>query len=165
MNDDLRGYIFQLEAIKGAAKAVADTESQHALNHLRELLKAEDPDPVKRHRWLYTDDNAGYSHLNRDEQVLIAQTINGLFPEGPYTGGCRTYYSPEEWRGRNEQYGTDSVLIVCHDGGDFASMFNHAYENFDLMEQGRQALAAIGYFAEQCTSWYTAVYAIDPIKE
>lgn len=161
MDDHLRNYIFQLEAIKGAATAAADTGTQHAMTHLREVLKAPGPNPGDRHRWLYSDGNAGYDHLDGEEQQLIARTINQLFPEGPYTGGCRTYYSPEEWRGRGERYGTSSVLIVCHDGGDFAAMFNPDYECYDLMEEGRRALDAIGYWAEQCTSWYTAIYRKD----
>ena len=76
-------------------------------------------------------------------------------------GGCKTFYTPDEWIDRDEQYGTESALIIVHDGGDLAPCFNHAYTSWDHMESVCETLDEIGYFAEQCTSWYTAIYPID----
>ena len=91
--------------------------------------------------------------------VYIQQELGALLgKERPYDGGCRTFYSPEEWAARGESYGRESCLIVVHDGGDYASAFNYAYEDHELMEAMRAALDAEGYYAESCTSWYTAIY-------
>ena len=73
-------------------------------------------------------------------------------------GGCKVFYSPAEWAARGEDYGLESVLIVCHDGGEHAAYFNMDYLEYNLMEQMVQALNAAGVWVEQCTSWYSAVY-------
>jgi hypothetical protein len=90
--------------------------------------------------------------------VYIQHELTALLGNAPSTGGCRTFYSPEEWTERGESYGRESCLIVVHDGGDYASAFNYAYGDSTLMEAMRGALDAAGYYAEACTSWYTAIY-------
>ncbi len=91
--------------------------------------------------------------------VYIQQELGALLgKERPYDGGCRTFYSPEEWRARGEHYGRESCLIVVHDGGDYAYAFSHSYGDSVLMEAMREALDAEGYYAEACTGWYTAIY-------
>lgn len=88
------------------------------------------------------------------EYVLKEMTkLNG--GAQPDTGGCRTFYSPQEWQARGEKYGLESVLIVCHDGGDVASFFDG---NYIRMESMQEALERVGYWAQPCTSWYTAIY-------
>ena len=89
-----------------------------------------------------------------------ARIIRALLRERQttYTGGCRAFYSPAEWQARGEQYGTDALLILCHDGGDLAAYCNPAYEDRDAMRALREALSHIGLFAEQQTGWYTAIY-------
>lgn len=89
---------------------------------------------------------------------LIISTAENIQKRPVYCGGCRAFYSPQEWQDRQELYGLDSHLIVCHDGGDFASFFNYAYEVPDYMEKMRQAIKKFGYYAVSCTSWYTAIY-------
>jgi hypothetical protein len=74
------------------------------------------------------------------------------------TGGCRAFYSPQEWQARKETYGLKSVLIVSHDGGELAAVFNMDYEMYDLCDEMNQTLAASGLMHEPCTTWYTAVY-------
>lgn len=74
------------------------------------------------------------------------------------TGGGGRFYTPREWRDRGEKYGTESLLIVTHDGGDHAPAFNMDYLAYELMEELRVRLSAIGVFPEQCTSWYSAIY-------
>lgn len=76
----------------------------------------------------------------------------------PNTGGCKMFYTPEEWKERRELYGTESLVVVVHDGGDHAAYFNWDYECYKLIESLGEELAKIGCFAEQCTCWYSAIY-------
>lgn len=76
-------------------------------------------------------------------------------------GFDRIFYTPKEWRDRGEKYGLRSELIVVHDGGAHAPAFNWDYRNYDLVEQLRVRLQTVGCFAEQCTTWYSAVYCPD----
>lgn len=89
-----------------------------------------------------------------------AQTILRVMKECEmtYTGGCKLFYTPAQWKERGETYGRESLLIVVHDGGDAAHFFNWDYGAFELMERMSNALNEVGCFAEQCTSWYTAIY-------
>lgn len=77
------------------------------------------------------------------------------------TGGCKSFYSPKEWKERNERYGTESELIVVYDGGDLRPFFNinEAMEwGYTFSEKMRLALEEIGLYTEECTGWYCAVY-------
>lgn len=101
------------------------------------------------------------NHLNNSQKQLaqlIISTAKSLQQSEVYCGGCRAFYTPEEWIKRDELYGTNSMLIVCHDGGDMAKFFNYAYECVNYMEQMRLALKNNGYYAESCTCWYTAIF-------
>ncbi len=90
------------------------------------------------------------------------------------TGGCKAFYSPQEWKGRGEQYGRDGILIVVYDGGDHGAAFNmdacldnaeflraeglkvkNPYETHEAMSA---ALSTVGCWVEECTGWYAAVY-------
>lgn len=73
-------------------------------------------------------------------------------------GGCRAFYTPEEWAERGERYGTKSVLVVCHDGGDLTHSFNPDYRNHLAMEKLQAELGKLGLYAELCTSWFSAIY-------
>lgn len=101
-------------------------------------------------------------HLSGEARLLAEYTLKEMTKLNggaqPDTGGCRTFYSPAEWKARGESYGLESVLIVCHDGGDVASFFNYDYECYQRLENMREALEKVGYWAEPCTSWYTAIY-------
>lgn len=85
------------------------------------------------------------------------------------TGGCKTFYSPEEWRERGEEYGTSSKLIVVYDGGEVALSFSMdaAYNElarpgtkncYRFYEAMSKALEEAGFYVEECTGWYAAVY-------
>jgi hypothetical protein len=75
-----------------------------------------------------------------------------------YTGGCKAFYSPKEWKEREEDYGCDSELIVCHDGGDHGDAFSYSRENYKMMEAMNETLKPLGLYSEPCTCWYTAIY-------
>ena len=74
----------------------------------------------------------------------------------PDAGGCRAFYSSKEWIDRGEQYGTESLLIVVHDGGDQAPMLNISYQRYELYDGLNKALTET--YTEACTCWYAAVY-------
>ena len=74
-------------------------------------------------------------------------------------GGCKAFYSPESWEHRGESYGKNSLLIVVHDGGDLAPYFNYDYGKYIFINEMSESLHKLGVYAEQCTSWYSAIYA------
>jgi hypothetical protein len=76
-------------------------------------------------------------------------------------GGCRAFYTPEEWKARGELYGTESVLIICHDGGDLAPMCNMDYECYKLHDEMQRVMGQAGFFVQDCTGWYSAVYPVE----
>ena len=80
-----------------------------------------------------------------------------------YTGGCKPFYSPSEWKERGERYGTKSHLVIVYDGGDLSRIFNSDYaalNNYKLYEAVGSQLREYGLFVEECTSWYSAIYSI-----
>jgi len=70
----------------------------------------------------------------------------------------RIFYTPQEWDQRGEDYGTDSMLIVVHDGDEIGALFSYDHECYAFIESTDAALKAIGAYAEPCTMWYTAIY-------
>jgi len=94
------------------------------------------------------------------ESHKIATTISDLLGDEASGGGCRAFYSPEEWKERGEKYGVESLLILVHDGGELAPYCNHDYEDSMKMEMISAALRPLNAYIEQCTSWYSAVYPI-----
>ena len=88
-----------------------------------------------------------------------AKTIASFFNDNDLsTGGCRPFYSPEEWRERGESYGLGSELIVVHDGGNLAPYFNSDYGSHSMIDTMLQLLSEAGVWSESCTCWYTAIY-------
>ena len=75
-------------------------------------------------------------------------------------GGCKTFYSPEEWQARGEAYGLTSELVVVYDGGGPRHFFEWEGRNESLLEEMRLALEADGLYHECCTCWYGAIYEL-----
>jgi len=75
-----------------------------------------------------------------------------------YTGGCKAFYSPKEWEERKEDYGCDSVLVVVHDGGDHGDAFSYDRGNYKILDKMYELLKPLGFYSEQCTCWYSAIY-------
>lgn len=92
------------------------------------------------------------------EQEKVAQIVLDVLGENADTGGCRPFYSPDEWLERGEEYGHNSVLILVHDGGDLAPYCNWDYCEYEKIDKLSNALEVSGYYVEQCTTWYSAVY-------
>ena len=97
-------------------------------------------------------------------QEIIMKTVEKVNGHPVDTSGCRAFYTPEEWKERGERYGQGSVLVVVHDGGDLARFFDYNRMNYAAIDALGDALAEAGYFAEQCTSWYSAIYPLQPIS-
>jgi len=76
------------------------------------------------------------------------------------TGGCKAFYSPEEWRARGEQYAQESVLVVVYDGGAHRPFFTLDECQYDLCEEMQAALKPLGLYFEESTCWYGGVYRI-----
>jgi hypothetical protein len=74
------------------------------------------------------------------------------------TGGCKAFYSPQEWTERGEEYGTESELVICHDGGGLAPFCNYDYQCYSLIDEMTEALNEVGMYIENCTGWYSALY-------
>ena len=76
------------------------------------------------------------------------------------TGGCRLFYSPEQWKSRGEEYGITSELIFVYDGGDLFDVLNGYIEgSYRMMDEFTKVLVDGGFHYEPCTHWYSAVYA------
>ena len=91
---------------------------------------------------------------------LVWEAARSTLGREPYGGGCRTFYTPAQWARRGEEYGTNSRLVIVHDGGDFADLLNPAYESHALREAFHERLRELipGLLIEPCTSWYAALY-------
>ena len=78
----------------------------------------------------------------------------------PHTCGCRTFYTPGQWRARGEDWGCDSKLIVVYYGGDLAPVLNLNCEAYTLHDRfmDRVQAAVPGILIKPCTCWYAAVY-------
>lgn len=99
-------------------------------------------------------------HLNGKAKTLangIVKWMTERYGAAPDGGGCKAFYSKREWRDRGEEYGTDAVLILCHDGGDLTNMCGY-YPSPKAEDAFYLYLKAKGYYVEGCTSWYSAVY-------
>lgn len=84
-------------------------------------------------------------------------------------GGCKAFMDPKEWKARGGEYGTRSVLIVFHEGGDIGHAFSYdrCYErgsgrasSYAKLEAMSDELKKIGLYAEQCTRRYSAIYEV-----
>ena len=100
-------------------------------------------------------------HLKGDA-LKVAKVICKVLGKDADGGGCRAFYTPEEWKARKEKYGCDSVLVLVHDGGDLAPLCNWDYGCYEMSERLRIALEKAGFYYDQCTCWYSAVYPINP---
>lgn len=92
---------------------------------------------------------------HRAHAVIMRVLTEG---ESTHTGGCKAFYSPQEWAARGEEYGTHSHLVVVYDGGAHRKHFTLDEECYELTEEMQAALREAGLHFEECTTWYGAVY-------
>lgn len=105
--------------------------------------------------------------------ILAYLTEHGLLKND----GDQTFHAPSSW---NQEYGTRSLLVIAHAGGPLGPVFSmdSAYESdcahyrktgtsrepYALYEGVQEKLREAGLFFEDCTRWYSAVYAIDSLS-
>jgi hypothetical protein len=94
------------------------------------------------------------THLTPAMQKVAKAIIKKVGEED----SSQTFYTPQEWSARGEDYGRDAEMIVVHDGPPFAPHFNLDYEKYDLHDEMSEVIEATGYWMEACTTWYTAIY-------
>jgi hypothetical protein len=91
------------------------------------------------------------------------------------TGGCKAFYSPVEWKAREEKHGAESHLVVVYDGGALRPVFSmdaahdldcghyqqtgKRREPYALYEGMQEKLREAGLYFEECTGYYAAVYS------
>lgn len=90
--------------------------------------------------------------------MLVSVITSFLLEEERGTIPDNTFYTPQEWRKKGERYGRSSVLVMVHDGGPLAPYCNLDYGAYALHDRLVERLAALGYYFEPCTTWYSAIY-------
>jgi hypothetical protein len=96
------------------------------------------------------------SHLGINQLIEdIARQYGRDKVETPIT------YTPAQWKARGEQYGTESLCIVVHDGGDYGPFFDLVHGHFEAHYFMQEELAKHGLWFETCTTWYSAIYKND----
>ena len=73
-------------------------------------------------------------------------------------GGCQAFWFPEEWKARGERYGTESLLVLVHDGGDLNACVNYDCGSYGRIARFDAMLKTMGVYVEACTGWYSAIY-------
>lgn len=70
------------------------------------------------------------------------------------------FYSAKQWRDRGETYGTESLLVIVHDGDPAATVFNwdESPDGYALREELQSQLDPLGVYFEAGTNWYTTVH-------
>lgn len=103
----------------------------------------------------------GLSDLGMKAYNEVMRTLNAF--NKTYTGGCKAFYSPQEWKDRGEKYGLKSHLIVVYDGGDLSRFFNSGCAMMDGFRSYEFMISELKYsklYFEECTNWYSAIYEI-----
>lgn len=103
--------------------------------------------------------------------IAARDAILALLAERGISDRHLGFYSAAAWKDRGESYGTESALVVVHDGAPagFLLSMDKAYwrarPGIDCYE-GYEALQArllpLGLYLQDCTVWYSAIYPIDP---
>jgi hypothetical protein len=75
-----------------------------------------------------------------------------------HTGGCRVFYSPEEWRARGEAHATSSLLVIVYDGAACRRALSFDGGDYRTLEAFRLILDSLDVFSEECTCWYSGIY-------
>jgi len=102
----------------------------------------------------------GLSAKGKTAYKTIMAVLNDKCDGNVDTGGCKTFYSPAEWKARGEEYCTKAELIVVYDGGVVPCFFNSDYECYQCIELMDNELEKAGLYFEPATGWYGGVYLI-----
>ena len=97
--------------------------------------------------------NGGGPNTRRAYRLLKSYFVSEGLTD---SGGCKTFYTPREWRDRGEVDGREAILIVVHDGGDVSPLFNWSYEAYPDLRRTERYLAKHGLCAFNY-GWFTAI--------
>ena len=79
----------------------------------------------------------------------------------PNSGGCRTFWLPEEMKEHEPSMDATGVaLVVMCDGGDFAPFFNMDYCDYTAFDRMSEALKKEGFYAEAQYGWLHYIYRL-----
>jgi hypothetical protein len=73
-----------------------------------------------------------------------------------YTGGCKTFYTPHEWRYRKEPVLENPLLVLVYDGSDVKEIVYGRYA-----QTFKKFLAKHGFYLEQGHHWNCGIYKKD----
>lgn len=76
------------------------------------------------------------------------------------TGGCKAFYSPQEWRDKGWEAHEKVLCVVCHDGGDLAPFFNLDYQDYKAFDKMDRIFRGRGIYAEAISSTHTHILPI-----
>jgi hypothetical protein len=90
-----------------------------------------------------------------------AQAILGMLTEDNecWSGGCRAFFSPQEWRNKGHELIDRTVLVVLHDGGIMSEYFDPVYGG-QRYERQLQYLRENSFFAEHISHFYAEILPI-----
>jgi len=94
----------------------------------------------------YAADFAIPDSIPENVKDFFRQLRNSMRESGDeWTGGCKAFYSPEEWV---DPVSSGYLAIVCHDGGSVAPRFNLNYERIKLYDEVDHMLRHRGLWRE-----------------
>ena len=70
------------------------------------------------------------------------------------TGGCKTFYTPTEWRYRKEEFHNTSLLVMVYDGSEVKELV----QGGRLGEKFIKYLDKHGYYPEEGHHWNCGIY-------
>jgi hypothetical protein len=78
-----------------------------------------------------------------------------------YTGGCRAFFTPDEWTALGNRAAPGALLVVVYDGGSLPDFFRLGV-NARRHNAMSRALAAAGVYAEEVNGCHSTIYPIAP---
>jgi hypothetical protein len=74
--------------------------------------------------------------------------------------GDTAFYTPEEWRAREEPYLADSALVLVFEGELYRVMNGHHADCSKLYDEFEQFVRGFGYFFELGHAWNMGFYPL-----
>lgn len=90
----------------------------------------------------------------------VRDLAGATWERGASTGGCKAFYSPQEFRAKGHEVHEKVLCVVIHDGGDLAPLFNLDYEDYKAYDKMDQIFRARGIYAEAINSCKTHIHPI-----
>ncbi len=90
----------------------------------------------------------------------VRDFAGSLWDRPAATGGCKAFYSPQEWRDKGWQVNEHVLCVVRHDGGDLAPLFNMDYQDYKAYDKMNQIFQRRGLYAEAINSTQSNIHTI-----